>query len=448
MEFARSVRKAMPSSIIVMGGGHATFSYHDILKKKSPVDCVVIGEGENTFLELVRHIDWNKSWYGIRGTAYRSVDEIVVTPPRPPLANLDKLPYAVQYLEHSIGVDCQLQSEFILTTRGCPSNCDFCSSPGFWGRTVRFRSPESMVDEIMYIRKRFGLIYFSLRDDTFTVDRSRTIEFCRLLIEKRSHILWNCQSRVTALDAEVLAWMKHAGCECIQLGVESGSQRILSLLGKTITPQQVEVAAELIRKVGIGLSVFLISDIPGEDEEDILETIKLMKHIRPDDGYVSPLAYYPGTGLFEDAVTDGRLDRNVFETRGDPALFASGSVTGHKLERLLKQLSLRHEAASARRFQQQKELLGYCFTTNVLAGEWYRQSGKHAAAEREFREIVEREVDNPWGWFLLAELNEELGRSKEAEECYRSVYTIVPEHKQSKDALGICTKKAGPVRPR
>jgi tetratricopeptide (TPR) repeat protein len=279
----------------------------------------------------------------------------------------------------------------------------------------------------------YGLIYYSLRDDTFTADRARTIEFCRQLIERRIHIMWNCQSRVTTLDEELLVWMKRAGCECIQLGVESGAQRILSQLGKTITPVQVEHAADLIRKVGINLSIYLISDIPGETDEDVLQTIDLVRRIRPDDGYVSPLAYFPGTRLFEEAVANGIIDRAVFDKTRDAALFVADKRGGNS-RRLLKCLS-NGFANDAARFKEQKLLLGYCYTTNVLAGEFYRQNGEFGHAEREFREIVEQDTDNPWGWYLLAELYAEIGRVAQSAECYHAVCRIVPKHGPSQLAL-------------
>jgi tetratricopeptide (TPR) repeat protein len=295
-----------------------------------------------------------------------------------------------------------------------------------------------------YIRSRYGLIYFSLRDDTFTVDRVRTIEFCRLLIDSRLQVLWNCQSRVTALDEELLVWMKRAGCECIQLGVESGSERILSQLGKSISPAQVEAAAGLIRKVGINLSIYLISDVPGETESDIRQTIDLIRRIRPDDGYVSPLAYFPGTRLFETALAGGDVAETVFVDKRDEAVFAV-KKRGNAARRLLKYLANGAEQ-SGLRFQEQKQLLGYCFTTNVLAGEQYRQKGDHRVAEKEFREIIEQQPDNPWGWFLLGELYREIGREAKAAECYREVCRIVPEHGPSRQAL-MPKKKRGHTGP-
>jgi len=439
LDLAGLVRMEHPDCTVIMGGAHATFCHTQVLRDGSPVDCVVLGEGEETLLEIVRHRNEDRSWRDVKGIAYRSNGKIVCTPPRSPLINLDNLPMSARFLEQSLGVDIQLQSEFILTARGCPSACHFCSSPKFWKRKVRFRSPDRIVDEMLFIRDRYGLIYFSLRDDTFTADRSRTIEFCRLLIERRAHVLWNCQSRVTAVDEELLVWMKRAGCECIQLGVESGSQRILAQLGKTITPAQVEQAAGLIRKVGINLSIYLITDVPGETEDDMRNTIELIKRIRPDDGYVSPLAYFPGTRLFEEAVDAGQIDRNVFEVSDHAAVYAIGEP-GRNSRRILQWLG-RVAPHDALRFKRQKELLGYCYVTNVLAGEFYRQRGEHSVAEREFVEITEREPDNPWGWYLLGDLYAEMGEKRMALECYHAVFRIVPEHGPSRQALQAKKKR-------
>lgn len=433
LELAALVRKERPACLVIMGGAHATFCYAELLQGTSPVDCVVLGEGEETLLEIARHRQEGTSWCDVSGIAYSADGEVVCTSPRAPLKNLDQLPMAAAFLEQSLGVDIPLQSEFILTARGCPSACYFCSSPKFWQRKVRFRSPERIVAEMTFIRDRYGLIYFSLRDDTFTADRARTIEFCRLLIEGRTGILWNCQSRVNALDEELLVWMKRAGCECIQLGVESGSPRLLSRLGKTITPAQVEHAAGLIRHVGINLSIYLISDVPEETEDDLQETIALVKRIRPDDGYVSPLAYFPGTRMFEEAVLAGQVDRNVFEQDDQAAVYAVGKP-GRNARRILQCLG-RVAQHDAQRFKRQKELLGYCYVTNVLAGEFYRQRGDYRAAEDEFREITERESDNPWGWYLLGDLYVESGKSGLARECYRRVCELVPEHAPSRQAL-------------
>lgn len=444
LELARRCRDILPNCTIVMGGGHATFCYEDILIEHSPVDVVIRGEAELTLLELVERISSKTEWKSLEGLAFRCNDRITITPPRKGLADLDLLPLPARYLDSSVGLDLELQSEFIVTTRGCPSSCHFCSSPDFWERRVRYRSPAAIVEEIRYIRQKFGLIYFSIRDDTFTADRKRALEFCSLLQKQEVNILWNCQSRVTAIDEELVIEMKRSGCECIQLGVESGSPRILRQLGKKITPARIESACALIREVGINLSVYLISNVPGETDDDIRQTIELVRRIRPDDGYVSPLAYYPGTKLFKDAVTAGSVTPGIFADTGHAAIYVSPD-TGDVSSRLLQELT-KNRQDDPDRFNRQKKRLGYCFTTNVIAGEWYRQRGEYDKAEKELREITAVQPGNPWGWFLLGDLYSGEGRIKRGKECYARVLTIVPEHGPSKTANAAASPSQGYVR--
>lgn len=433
VDLAHAARNLNPYCTVIMGGGHASFQKHELLCPGSPVDMVIVGEGEQALLELVRMLKAGRNWDMVPGIAFNRADTVVTTAPRKLVEDLDAIPFAAQFLDYSIGVDHELQAEFIVTARGCPAACTFCSSPGFWQRCVRFRSPENILDEIVFIQKHYGLIYFSFRDDTFTADRARTIAFCRLLIERRVHIIWNCQSRVNFLDEELLLWMKRAGCEGVQLGVESGSPGILKILGKNITATQVECAAAAVRKVGINLSVYMISDVPGETASDREASIALIRRIRPDDGYVSPLVFYPGTRLFADAVANGRVAENIFHINRQPAVYAAGRPSRSSMK-LLQALSGQN-AMSGRELKRQKRMLGYCHVTNVMAGDFFRQLGNYAAAEKEYREIIRLEPDNPWGWFLLGELLSEQGQRRGAVECFQKVLDRVPCHSPSLQAL-------------
>lgn len=440
LELAHTCRNLFPDSTIVMGGGHATFCYEDILVEGSPVDIVLLGEAESTLLELVARISSGTTWQDIAGAAFRSNGSIYLTTPRKNIDDLDSLPMPARYLDKSIGIDIELQSEFIVTTRGCPSTCYFCSSPDFWGKKVRFRSPTAIVEEIRYIRQKYGQIYFSIRDDTFTADRKRVLEFCSMLQEHEVNILWNCQSRVTAIDEELVIEMKRAGCECIQLGVESGSPHILQQLGKRITPAQIEQACALIKEIGINLSIYLISNVPGETGDDIQKTIELVRHVHPDDGYVSPLAYYPGTQLYKNAVERGKVTSDLFANSRQAALYVS-STSGRASTRLLKEFE-KNSPENPDRFKRQKERFGYCYTTNVIAGEWYRQRGEYDKAEKELLEIITVQPGNPWGWFLLGDLYTEIGKTNKGKEFYAKVLSIVPQHGPSK-AVQSGNKKAG-----
>jgi radical SAM superfamily enzyme YgiQ (UPF0313 family) len=433
LELAGLCRTILPGCIIVFGGGHATFCCEDNLFEGSPVDVVVRGEAEVTLQELVSAVAAGTPWHDIHGLAFRDNGVIILTPNRQAIEDLDRLPLPARYLDNSIGIDLEFQPEFIVTTRGCPSTCYFCSSPDFWGRKVRFRSPKAIVEEIRYIRDIYGLIYFSIRDDTFTADRKRVLEFCTLLRQQNIHILWNCQSRVTAIDEELVIAMKRAGCECIQLGVESGSIRMLQQLGKRITPPQIERACAVIRKIGINLSVYLISDIPGESDDDVKQSIELIRKIQPDDGYVSPLAYFPGTRLYKDALTSGSTTDTLFSDSKQTALYVASSNAA-SAPRLMSVLTKKTRGDSER-FSRQKNMLGYCFTTNIIAAEWYRQGGAYDKAEEELTEITRIEPANPWGWLLLGDLCFELGRIKRGKEFYRKVIDLVPQHGPARSAL-------------
>lgn len=426
LELARICRATLPDCTIVFGGGHATFCYEDVLHENSPVNLVVRGEGEATLLELTELLSQQKEWRAIAGISYRSGSEIISTPNRSLITDLDSLPSPAPYLTNSVGVDLEFQAEFIVTTRGCPSSCNFCSSPDFWGKKVRFRSPEAIVEEIATIQKQFGLLYFSIRDDTFTADRKRVLRFCQLLQEKALHILWNCQSRVTAIDEELVIAMKRAGCECIQLGIESGSPRILSYLGKNITIPQIKNACSVIKEIGINLSIYLISDTPGETKEDLDKTTELIRSISPNDGYISPLAYFPGTQLFNAAQESGAITSALFASSRDEALYAT--TANKKSTAVIMTALTSNTDINPQRFAQQKEQLGFCFTTNVIAGEWHRQQSNVRKAEQEFLEITRQQPENPWGWLLLGDLYSEIGRIQKGRECYAKVLLCVPKH--------------------
>lgn len=446
LQLATLAKRVNPSCVTVLGGPHGTHAFSSILESHPEVDAVVLGEGEETFLELARAVArGDRNYDGIFGLAFRRGGEIHSSR-RPPVTDLDALPAPVLHMDNAWGCNIPRQLEFIITSRGCPAACRFCSSPRFWGKGLRFRSPRAMVDEIRAIRDRYGLIYFSLRDDTFTARKDRVIDFCRLLLEEKVHILWNCQSRVNAVDEEMLLWMRRAGCECVQYGVESGAERILAYLGKRITPEQVHRAAKSTRRAGINLSIYLITGVPGETDEDLEATLKLVNEILPHDGHVAPLAYYPGTALFEEAVREGRVDADLFERERTEACYVrSDPFVRRSAETLLRALYRVGKKArfGPADFAAQRRLLGFCHGTNLAEGEWFEGEGNFGQAESLYREIVERQPENPWGWLALGGLHGSKGRVGLAEKAFGRVLSLVPAHVPALLALGDLRLEAG-----
>jgi tetratricopeptide (TPR) repeat protein len=237
----------------------------------------------------------------------------------------------------------------------------------------------------------------------------------------------------------MLLMMKRAGCECVQFGVESGSRGVLRELGKNITPEQVKSAALAARKAGINLSVYLITGVPNETEEDLTATLRLIGEIKPGDGQISPLAYYPGTALFEKGVASGAVKEDIFETERSPALFVrddpfvAGSTTIllAKLARVAEK-----DRFTVEEFRTQKSVLGYCHATNVLAGEFHENTGRWRLAEAEYREIAEQQPDNPWGWLMLGELYARMQIIDKAKSAFAELLRLVPKHALAYAHLG------------
>lgn len=432
--YARFSKTILPDSTIMLGGGHATHQAELILQRHPEIDLIITGEAEQTLQELVHALQARTSLETIPGLVLRHKGEVMRTLPRQPLQSLDELPFPATYLHEAINVDLALQPEFISTSRGCPAACSFCASPAFWGRRVRYRSASSVVDEMRFIRDRFGLIYLSLRDDTFTADRRRTVELCRTMIESRLNIFWNCQSRVEAIDSATLEWMRRAGCECIQLGVESGSERMLQLLGKRIRPDQVIHAAELIHRAGIHLSIYLISGIPEETEADRHKTISLVSTIMPDDLQIAPLAYYPGTALFDQAASNGLVRADLFESSRQTAVLAQ--LNGqNQVDRLLSRTDGFRYLQDIGQLQTIQRKAAYSAVTAMILGDLQQSRGNDTAAEAQYRQLTLRQPDHPWGWYLLAELLEQRGSTSEAAHCYERVLQLVPQHRPSQDSL-------------
>jgi radical SAM superfamily enzyme YgiQ (UPF0313 family) len=291
IDIARTAKQLNPKTQVVFGGIGATFLWEHLLSRFPEVDVVVLGEGEWTFLNLVRHFEkkQDQGLAQIRGIAYRENWKILKTPPPDPIKDLDSLPIPSRHFLY----------QHVSSSRGCAWNCSFCGSPEFWGRNIRWRSPQNFVQELeMLYRKGVSFFYFS--DDTFTLDPKRVIEICRLIIEKNFRIAWYAISRVDHVDEEMLSWMRKAGCIQISYGVESGSVKIRKALGKPVKTEQIKRAFALTARYGILSRAYFIYGAPGETWQTIQETIDLMDEIKPLSAIFYILDVFPGTQLYSD----------------------------------------------------------------------------------------------------------------------------------------------------
>ncbi len=445
MRLAALARAANPRCLIVAGGPHATHLPRHLLNHYPQIDVVVRGEGEETMLDLARAFESGRTGAAlatIPGLTLRVAGAgLIDTAERPVIRNLDRLPHPAAD-PAAIGIDPASQFEFIITSRGCPAACTFCSSPDFWGRTLRFRSAKNMIEEIRLLRERHGVVYISIRDDTFTVNKKRVIEFCRGLIQERIDLLWDCQSRVNAVDEERLTWMRRAGCTHIQFGVESGSPRMLRRLNKGITLEEVREAARLTRRVGLGLSIYLITGIDSETNEDLDSTLRLIEEIRPHDGLVSPLTVYPGTAQYEEAKRRfGLSDDYWIRDRGEAYFVREDPWTRRSVRTLLAALRRigRSAAYSPADFARQREIVGDCYALRLSVGEYFERRGATTRARGEYEAILRGDPQSLWARMRLGALATRLRRHAEAADHFRAATETVPAFRLARELMGAAS---------
>ena len=424
-ELLALARAAHPGAVLVAGGPHPTHLAREVFEECPALDAIVKGEGELPLVGLVERLasgPGSDLWKSTPGLILRDRE----TEPQPPTGDLDSLGFPAELFAADF-LDDPSQLAYLSTSRGCPATCNFCNTPEFWGSSIRFRSPGSVLSEMAFLRERHGLTYFSFRDDTFTAKKARTLALMEGIQASGLHPLWNCQSRVNLVDEERLVAMKRAGCEFIQFGVEHASERILKLLDKGTNPAQARRALALARKVGLNLGIYLITGIPEEEWSDVEASAAFVRETRPHDVQVAPLAVYPGTGLFSRYVAEGRIERDFFRRSGEVEVFARVDAHTEKALRYLERSGSRTSAGyTPAEFAEQKKWLGFCAVTNLLCGEAAEEAGRLAEAEAEYLEIIRREPRNPWGFLKRALLRERLGRRKEAQADLREVLALAP----------------------
>ncbi len=298
---AKEIKTVIPETKIVFGGPHASILPKETLKECPSIDIVVKGEGEETFAELLSS-KCNRL-EKIKGICFRKGKKIIETPDSAPIKDLDSLPYPAYHLlpirkyrpfpPHGR----RLPFMTMLTSRGCPFRCIYCSKPVF-GSTFRSQNPKRVLQEISFLKEKFGIKEIMFYDDSFTLDQKRVEEICRLMIENRMDIPWSCETRVNLVNPKLLMLMKKAGCYMVSFGVESGSQKILENLKKDITVEQIENAFVETKKAGIKTVAYFMLGSPGETQETINQTIEFSKKIGADFAQFSVCTPLPGSELF------------------------------------------------------------------------------------------------------------------------------------------------------
>jgi anaerobic magnesium-protoporphyrin IX monomethyl ester cyclase len=305
-EVANKLKEKLPHALLVIGGAHASVAPAETLREFSVFDVAVIGEGEETFKEIVKQAQLGndkasdevkitpESLSLIHGIAWRIGQDIKVNEKRPLIADLDSLPFPnYDHLSRKITIYP------LLSSRGCPNNCVFCCR--IMGNKIRVRSPKNVVDELKYIVDKYKPERIDIADETFTFPKERAMAICDLIIAEglNKKIIWKAQSRVTLVDEQLFSKMKAAGCWAVDFGVESGNPEILKKIKKGITLEDALKTVQAAKKTGLKTGSYFILGHPYETADTIQDTINFAAKLNTNSVSFGIMVPYPGTEVCE-----------------------------------------------------------------------------------------------------------------------------------------------------
>jgi radical SAM superfamily enzyme YgiQ (UPF0313 family) len=314
--FLGRLKRDLPEAKVVCFGYLAGLYPREILEREG-LDGVIAGEPELAFSAVYDRLMARQGLEGIPGVTFRSGTDICQNPAPVRIRDLDTLPFP----DHSLAKPGLYSESFLgrpiaatATARGCPFQCTFCVR--MYGQEVIYRSAQNVIAEVQTLRNQHGIPNIRFMDDTFTLNRERTLEICQGIRESTPDLRWTCLSRIDALDGELLYAMTSSGCRRLYLGIESGSQRILDAMRKHLSVETIRQKMKLIKASGPEVSGFLIAGFPGETDEDHQATVRLIREIGLDYIIATKAQCWPGTHLFE---SSGRQDFDPWNPHSEGA---------------------------------------------------------------------------------------------------------------------------------
>ncbi len=304
LELCDLAKQINPDVVTVLGNVHAAFCFDEVLKGSHEVlDYIVRGEGEVTLVELLNCLNEGGDPATVNGLAFWRNDAVVVTPKAAYIHDLDGLPTAWDLVEwpiYTYRAKNNARLAIISTSRGCKSQCSFCSQQLFWAQSWRARSAEHVVDEIEMLSRIYGVQVAMLSDELPTYDRQRWEKILDLMIERQVPVKLLMETRVDDIirDADIMWKYRKAGVDHIYVGVEAGSQETLDLFKKDTEVAQSKQAIDLINNADIVSETSFVLGMPDDTPESIAKTIELAKHYNPDMAFFLAIAPWPYAELY------------------------------------------------------------------------------------------------------------------------------------------------------
>jgi len=343
--------KRVDRSIITIGGGAHPTVLPELVLADENVDFVVLGEGEDTIIGLVSVIEGKSDISTLDGVGYKENGQIKIMPRTKFIADLDRLPFPARHLlnvekyfglKASHGTRRRERFSPIVTSRGCPAKCTFCSAHKAWGRKFRQRSPENVVAEMKHIKEKYGIEEIMFEDDNLTLNIKRAEKIFDLMVEEKLNFVWDTPNGVAAfaLNENLISKIKESGCYKLNLAVETGNQYVMDNIIKK--PLKIERAKQLIRYaqgIGLDVGIFLIMGMPGETKEQMWESFYLCKELEVSTPFVSIATPYPGSELYDICQENNYIpdDFHLDDLFIRSFCISTNDWTGEELKKILRQ---------------------------------------------------------------------------------------------------------------
>ncbi|MBF0343772.1 MAG: cobalamin-dependent protein [Nitrospirae bacterium] len=344
IELAKLCKGHSPAKV-VMGGVHVSAIPEFVIQTYSDfIDCVVIGEGEHSMLELVNAYQNNASLAGVNGIIYKAGNAVIRNGIRPYIEDMDTIPFPARDLipqrlfvpnMHNVRYRSCMT---ILTSRGCPFNCSFCAARIVSGKRYRMHSAQYVLEEMQMLKRDYNARQLIITDDTFTINHSRLEEICRGMIDKRLNLKWFCFSQANTVNREVLTLMKRAGCYSIGFGLESSDAEILKRMGKPIAPAKAKETVTIANSLGIKTQAFYIIGSPGETKEQMEDTLRFSREVNATLAFYNMLVPFPGTKEFDyffASIPLEEIDWKKFVAVGEDCVIKNSTVSAQEIESMI-----------------------------------------------------------------------------------------------------------------
>jgi anaerobic magnesium-protoporphyrin IX monomethyl ester cyclase len=376
-ETAQTVKEWNNNCLLIAGGPYPTDDAEDSLSS-GYLDCIVIGEGEITFNNLVGKVLNQENWKDVEGITFRNNGNFIKTPLRPFIQDLDSLPipdYSVIDLDRFSNQFLSFSSKIskphanIMTTRGCPYKCAYCHN--ILGKNFRARSPENVLEEIQYLHNNYGITDFQIIDDIFNLDIKRAKKICDLIIQSKMELTLSFPNAIRGdrVDEELIDKMKEAGTKFISVAVETASPRLQKLIQKNLDLDKTFKAIEYIAKADIITRGFFMLGFPTETENEIEETINYAKESSLLGATFFTVVYFPGTALYKIAQSLGYYKNREYDVARDYVNVGEGPYD-FSLETLTikKKQAIREFAFTQKRLNEALRLLPNYFSQREIDG--------------------------------------------------------------------------------